>query len=125
MFHCSSYWGKWSRVLKVENGTFCELNLTPINGFFRGKIDEVRLEVIRIHFTMRDKDDINCEILPDNVLIDMKQHLDHNLVERLLNYDYLAEIGMTLDEMYKLRLSNGGGVPFQSYLTKTFHYWSF
>jgi hypothetical protein len=55
----------------------------------------------------------------------MKQHLDHNLVERLLTHDYLAEIGLTLKEMDQLRskLSNGGGVPLQSYLNKQFHYW--
>ena len=123
MFHKSYYWGTWSRILKIEDFNICELNITPINGFHQGRIDEVRLEAIRIHGTARDKKDITCEKLPDDVLNELKKHLDHDLVERLLTHDYLAEIGLTLKEMSQLRLSNGGGVPLQAYLTRKFHYW--
>lgn len=123
MFHYSYYWKTWSRILKIEDFNICELNITPVNGFHDWTLDKVQLEVIRIHGTARDEKDKECETLPDDVLNELKKHLDPDLIQRLLTHDYLAEIGLTLKEMNRLNLSNGGGVPLQAYLTRKFHYW--
>lgn len=113
-FKYNSYWGTWNRCFGLDNGNnFIELNLTPVNGFRHGKIDEIRGEVFRAHGTYPDRKDIETDELPAEVVAEMKQFLGDELVEKLLNHDYLAEI--TVEDIIAAReKSNGGGVPLQA-----------
>lgn len=119
MFHYSNYWKTWSRVLKMDSCSIWELNLTPINGFHRGRKEEVSLEVIRCHGTMRHHRDIETDVLPNDVIAEMKKYLGEELTNKLLTYDYVQHITGPIDN-----LSNGGGVPLQNIIEKKYHYWT-
>ncbi len=108
-FHYSSYWHTWSRNLAQENGIFVELDLTPVNGFDRGNVAEIRQQTIRSHSTRREKRDIDTDELPVDVVLKMHKYIDDGeLVNRLLTFDYMSELTVEQIES-KMR---GGGVPF-------------
>lgn len=110
-FSYCAYWRTWSRILHVENGSYVELNLTPINGFTSRTLDEVKLEVIRNHSTSRSAKDIETDELPEEVIDYMEDNLPIGLTQRLLNFDYLSEVSVE-DVRFANSKSNGGGVPF-------------
>jgi hypothetical protein len=122
IYHLSAYWGNWSRVLHIdiERMEWVELNLTPINGWSRGSIDTVRLEVIRCHGTPRDPADREHFSIPVNIYEGMVDALGSELTSRLLNHDYLSEV--TLDQIRQAR-SNGGGVPLANIKSGTYYQW--
>ncbi len=119
MFHYSSYWGTWSRVLlqpasMVEGrvyGSYLEVNLTPVNGRYDNSSqrlwDEwVKPIIIREHGTtpqageMRDR-------LPPMVVTAMILNVGADLTRRLVTADLLSEIDMVLMKKHM----RGGGIP--------------
>ena len=121
-FHYSSYWGTYSRVLhspgrkhanvelpKYETGAYIEVDLTPINGWphedqrkmygdklyaehVQYQLNQVRFVNIRSHGTRRDAKDEILGCLPANVIEQMKNNLDHSLVNFLLTGNILPLI---------------------------------
>ena len=110
MFHYSSYWGTWSRVLSTSdpNGPFVEVNLTPTNGWNRGYSfeDDVSRIRIRFHGTVRDRNDKVVPVLPDYVKEGMIKHLGAELTERLLTEDFYSQIDYVLYRKH----CNGGAL---------------
>ena len=111
MFLYNDYWRTWNRVLLNDfgngstTGQFVELNLTHVNGDW----SRVKDETIRVHCTRRSTKDRLTALLPADILHVMRQQIGGQLTERLMVYDYIAEI----DWLKYERLSrNGGGVPF-------------
>ena len=111
MFLYNDYWRTWNRVLLNDfgngstTGQFVELNLTHVNGDW----SRVKDETIRVHCTRRSTKDRLTALLPADILHVMRQQIGGLLTERLMVYDYIAEI----DWLKYERLSrNGGGVPF-------------
>lgn len=111
-FVYSGYWGTWSRTLATpkEGGNFyfIEVNLTPINHIdWENRVIPI---IIRKHCTIRRNGKYDCpqdketNVLPDHVLEEMKKHLDEELINRLLNEDFLSQIDW---EKYE-RHCNGG-----------------
>lgn len=115
IFHYSSYWGSWSRVLldhnperivfgdKIRVPEIVELNLTPIRGYSDWD-KHVAPIVFRVHGTARDRADLDERELPPNVLERMKTNLGEKLTQKLLTEDWLAMIDLELCQ----RNSNGG-----------------
>jgi hypothetical protein len=91
MYHYSAYWRVWSRVLKVEGFRITEISLTPINGWERGDLNEIREQQVRCHSTARGKGDIETDTLPWAIVWEMVRHLGEGTTERLLTHDYLGE----------------------------------
>ena len=105
-FNYSSYWRTWNRVLGVlPDGSIAEISVTHINGNW----DSVKAENIRTHRTARAPKDIQADMLPAVVLLAMKAMLGEAKVERLLHFDYMANVDWELHAMV-----NNGGVPFES-----------
>lgn len=104
MFHYSSYWHMWSRVLtsthKGRGGNFVEVNLTPI----RNWQEEVAGIRIRVHCTSRGRDDKTVATLPPEVRAKMVKNLGEELTQRLLTEDFLSQIDW---ERYQ-KACNGG-----------------
>ena len=84
----NAHWRAWSRVLSEKGGVYVELNLTHINGQW----DKVKDETIREHCTPRAPKDLEQENLPIAVKQGMVDVLGQQFVDRLLTYDYLAEV---------------------------------
>lgn len=129
MFLFSSYWQTWNRIL-IENKYTVELNITPVNGWAMNK-DRVTLEVIRLHWTARSKNDQLHFELPELISEELLNNVGPELFDRLINFDYLSEIKsktgiVTLNQLdsYLSKLSNGGGVPFKNILSNKFHLWT-
>lgn len=109
-FRLCSYWGTWNRILTVSRVGIVELDLTPVNwGNSSGKWANTKLEVLRVHGTST-KDDKEYDELPAQVREIMVRHYGETLTERMLTFDYLAEVS---PEQIRSALdkSNGGGVP--------------
>ena len=111
MFHYSSYWKTWSRVLFLEGGMFVELNLTPIPYSIQTWADNVEPEIIRIHQTVRKPKDIELPDIHGDAWKLMDANLHPDLVERLLRHDYIAELAMVLLEEAHHQDKRGGGIP--------------
>ncbi len=113
VFHFSSYWRTWSRVLTTYvdgNGTL-ELNLTPVNPHLPTSwVEQVRPIIFRNHRTTLDVDDLLLEKLPDEVQEVMLNHLGVRLTQQLLETDWIS-----LLDMPKVRRGKhgGGGLPFE------------
>lgn len=109
-FHYCSYWGTWSRVLKVYEHSVIELNLTPINGSQREWDEQVKPIEFCAHGTMFDfrSDDI-VEELPPQVRERMVEHIGEDLTRRLIETDWLPllDIKRVSEGRY-----GGGGLPF-------------
>lgn len=105
VFHYSSYWGAWSRVLTPYNrSSVVELNLTPVNDW-----DDVRQIIFRSHCTsLGDRDDLR-EALPENVREYIANQVGEDLTQRLLLTDWLPLLDMT--KVHRGRIG-GGGLPF-------------
>jgi hypothetical protein len=105
VFHFSSYWGTWSRVLSYDGTWMVEVNLTPIgcahSSTWASDVAPVR---VRQHCTVVDNRDILTNALPDDVRADMIKNLGVELVNRLLCEDILSQINW---ELYH-RHDNGG-----------------
>lgn len=111
MFHYSSYWGIWSRVLWVDSKGYVDLNLTPIPGCYSSTWDtDVKGEVIRCHGTSRGERDKVVDILPQKVMDEMVRNLGKDLTQRLLTHDYIAQFG--LENIRSAKNPHGGGVAF-------------
>ena len=111
-FHYSSYWGIWSRVLQQDNGSYLEVNLTPINGRYDNSTQElwkteVATIVLREHGTARGRADKECDKLPPMVVTAMIMNVGAELTRRLITADLLSEIDLPTLRA-KMR---GGGVP--------------
>lgn len=103
MFHYSSYWHTWSRVLSTSHprGPFVEVNLTPINRDWENHVAPVR---IRFHGTPPSDRDIVNDALPPEVRASMVHHLGEELTDRLLTEDFLSQINVELYDQF----NNGG-----------------
>jgi len=108
------YWRTWNRLLYSGKEGFVELNLTPINGFANNpsRLDDVRLEVIRFHFTSPESNDKITQVLPDKILLDMFQYIGTELSLKLLEFDYMSTITLA-DIKTAQQYTNGGGVPYK------------
>lgn len=107
MFHYSSYWETWSRVLRErdERGNTVELNLTPIRCCSSSTWDNhVKGGVICNYFTVGGPHDKLVPELPPEILDSMVQNLGMKEVYFLLNEDFLPQIDW---EKYS-RFNNGG-----------------
>lgn len=107
MFHYSSYWGTWSRVLieRDEQGNTVEVNLTPIPCAHGSTWENhVKGGVIRRHFTGRSTNDKLVPVLPPEILDSMVQNLGVKEVYFLLKENFLPQIDW---EKYS-RFNNGG-----------------
>lgn len=106
MFHFSSYWRNWSRVLSSTHpgGPFVEVNLTPIPNCYSDSWERVENKIIRVHGTARDEKDIVTDTLPAKVIIEMCDNLGSSVVDFLLHEDILSLIDF---DLYK-RNQNGG-----------------
>ncbi|MDB5254069.1 MAG: hypothetical protein JWL80_135 [Parcubacteria group bacterium] len=100
MFHYSSYWRAWSRVLSTNhpNGPYIEVDLTSMSW------DTVARINIRSHGTRRDDMDRNEEKLPAEVKARMISKLGPELTERLLTEDFLPQIDWAL---YRQKCNGG------------------
>lgn len=133
-FIYSSYWGAWSRVLKnpgekiivpqhgidtidhlavLINGSFIEVDLTPVNGFRKPNqnIECVRAINIRCHGTARNRKDKETKELPPEVLAAMENEFGKELCERLLTEDFLSQI-----DWRKYTHCNNGGCSLEKCL---------
>lgn len=126
MFHYSDYWHTWSRVLRFEDWSVVEVNLTPINSDWQKDVEPIR---IRKHGTMDERRDwlwqerskrmtvdfvyrdglYLSDSLPISVISAMEKAIGLPLVQRLLKEDFYSKI-----DWNKYRSANelGGGVPF-------------
>lgn len=106
MFHFSSYWQSWSRVLSENHphGPFVEVNLTP-NLKWDEDVKPIR---IRFHGTARGENDKVVAELPVEIRDLMAGNLGEDLTNRLLTEDFLPQIDY---ELYKK--SNNGGANFE------------
>ena len=111
MFHYSSYWRSWSRVLSTDHtgGPFVEVNLTPIGNSWVSEDQVRRIQGvnIRLHGTARDPKDIETAELPVEVMDQMADHLGVWFVDELLNTDFMPQIDW---DLYKRQCN--GGCPF-------------
>lgn len=109
LFHYSSYWRSWSRVL-LENfdGQFVELSLTHVNGDWEG----VKSENIRVHRTPRSAQDKLQTTLPLDMRKAMIANLGSELTSKLLTFDYLPNV-----DWKAYRSVSNGGAPFNSVRT--------
>jgi hypothetical protein len=104
MYHYSSYWRSWSRVLLNNfDGQYVELNLTTGNNI-ASEWTRVKAETIRKHCTPRDRNDKVVAVLPDDVRKEIIQAVGPVIAERLFTFDYLPLI----DWKAWQRLDNGG-----------------
>lgn len=112
-FIYSDYWRTWERVLCVFDRTkYVKLDITPINGWGGCHVSRVTLETIRAA-SGPDKKDIVADELPIEVLQDLYLVYPFEFVDRLLGYNYMAEVSLD-DIEAAMKKSNGGGVPFEA-----------
>ena len=110
VLHYSSYWGKWSRVLYQRNGTYVEVDLSPINPNVLLNWEKVNRVNIRRHCTGRDRHDKSYRqvnggsIVHKQVLAIMEPRLTTDKIVELLHYDFLPEIDWGKFQEY----NNGG-----------------
>jgi hypothetical protein len=114
----SSYWKTWNRLLgKTYNGSYAEINLTPINAH---RLDEwspyqkTQIEpiIIRLHGTGIGR--IEKE-LPKNIENNMVENIGPDLTNRLLTENFASKIDWDL----LASTMRGGGVPLNSVLKKS------
>lgn len=106
MFHYSSYWRSWSRVLSSNHpaGPFIEVNLTvPTHSVSAWQTDVAPIR-IRAHRTHRSDTDKLTDKLPAEVIAKMVSQLGGELTDRLLHEDFLPNIDWDLYELH----DNGG-----------------
>lgn len=113
IFVYSKYWGKWSRLLKTNEGEsgfakYIEVNLTPINPSFSQSWEEQIIPIVlRTHCTQREKGEGPFVTLPPEVVSKMVDKLGVELTERLISSDLMSEI----DEDLLMKRMRGGGIP--------------
>lgn len=107
-FRFSSYWGNWSRVLKLPSDsdpTYIEVDLTPIYGHNWERVREVR---IRRHLTAPDPKDTLSQTLPSEVREEMVEALGGRLTDFILKEDLLSSINWKKYEKF-----NSGGASWR------------
>lgn len=111
MFHHSSYWRTWSRILihpgsmvggKVY-GSYLEVNLTPTNDMWD---DQVKPIILRRHHTIPSPGEMR-DRLPPMVVTAMIMNVGNDLTRRLVMGDLLSDIDLPTLE----RKMRGGGIP--------------
>jgi len=105
-FHYSSYWGKWSRVLQelTADQQQVEVDLNPINSQWDFPWETTKKINIRSHRTAPGRNDKRTDKLPSDVLELMEEKLGEQLVNRLLNEDFLPYVDW---DKYR-EICNGG-----------------
>lgn len=106
-FYYSGHWQAWSRLLfrggnKVGFKNEIAISLTSKDNFEKsaGRFF-VKSEYIRIYHTAKKHaDDIYTHVLPELVFEDMCYNLGFDMAARLIDYDYLSEINLTLLDDY-------------------------
>lgn len=109
MFVYSRYWNTWSRLLATQHDcspytlthAAVELDLTPVNAHREENWARIATYRIRAHHTPIAQP---VDQLPENILEEMRLHLSEEVINKLLNYNFLPEIDWT---KYKL-VVNGG-----------------
>lgn len=93
LFHYSSYWGVWSKILKVDGSEVTELDLTPINPQWQSSWDELAAQhpKFRSHRTCLDRKDKQVAVLPWPVVCQMIMQFGEDQTRDLLTYS-LKEI---------------------------------
>lgn len=129
VFHYSSYWRTWSRVLfhmpldtrqdhphhvlKRDLGidsTWIEIDLTAINPSVRTQWEShVQHGNIRAHHTDLRADDLITGTLPGSVVHEMQQWLKPDVVQKLIHADYLPHL-----DFKRLRQNSNGGAAFKN-----------
>lgn len=111
VFHYSSYWGTWSRVLTPYSGNWVlELNLTPVNpSYDRSWEETVRPIIFREHLTALNRQDELTESLPNYTRAHMAERIGEELTTRLLTTDWLPLLNRRRVREGKY---GGGGLPF-------------
>lgn len=114
IFHYSSYWGTWSRILsreirgKYKALSIIEVNLTPIRNCHSSEWQkDVAPIVFREHGTMPGNSDKFERELPDYILEQMREHLGITLTQRLLTEDFLKVVDV---EKIRVGKIGGGGI---------------
>jgi hypothetical protein len=106
----SSYWHRWARVLYDFNGTFVEVDLTPINPSTALNWEKTKNANIRRHCTARDDKDMRyaCvqpgSMVYSNLVEEMSTHLSKEKIAELLHREFLSEIDWDKYSKY----TNGG-----------------
>lgn len=111
-----SFWGTWSRVLRPlvfeTRESPCvmqvEVDLTPINIRAPEAWDKVKAINIRQHNNFPDGRDLLVWDLPDKVLQLMKMYLDNDVINRLINENFLPSI-----DWAKYNACNNTEAPFE------------
>jgi hypothetical protein len=112
MFHFSSYWHTWSRVLSQEDGVTVELNLTPVNPQWdRSWKEMVETTWIRRHRTAPGEGDQLVDYLPGEVMKQVRKHLTEEFAAWLIRTDFLPLI-----DWEKYEQHNNGGAPLHKIL---------
>lgn len=108
LFHFSSYWQRWSRVLSSThpNGPYVEVDLVPIPNSYDNSWATVENTIIRVHATESKESDIITCVLPSKVEAEMRANLDIFVVDFLLHEDILSLIDF---DLYKE--NQNGGCP--------------
>jgi hypothetical protein len=91
MFHYSSYWGTWSRVLRTSSGggdDTVEVDLTAVNLQW----PRVLACNVRSHRTMCARNDILCRSLPAHVVDLMHKRMSMETFDQLVHADLLSLI---------------------------------
>ena len=95
MFHYSSYWGTWSRILRVSSSggdETVEVDLTAVNPHSDLQWPRVLACNIRAHRTARDTNDLICKSLPRHAVDLMHSRMDLETFEQLMHHDLLPLI---------------------------------
>jgi hypothetical protein len=118
----SSYWKTWSRLLYDYNGTYVEVDLTPIQPERQLSWEKVRQVNIRRHYTKPQITDRLYKCVQPGTLVwndlmnALENHLSPEKMAELLFRDFLPEIDWSLYRQY-----NHGGVFFADVMLKQHH----
>jgi len=105
LFHYSSYWRTWSRVILFEEGEMVEVNLTPIPNCHDSTWErDVRPVRVRRHVTEFGEKDLLTGVLPREVEKELRRYCTPEQVSQLLHGRILRVIDW---EKYR-RVNNGG-----------------
>jgi hypothetical protein len=110
------YWQTWSRLLYAYEGTYVEVDLTPVVPQRALSWEKVKGVNIRRHYTKQGAKDkrytcvMNGSIVHRMVYDLMKDHLEDTKIAELLYRDFLPEIDWTLHRDFNHK---GNGVFFK------------
>ena len=115
LLYCD-YWKDWSRVLYDFNGTYVEVDLTPINATKLITWEKIKGVNIRRHCTRRSSLDKKyaCvqpgSLVYEEIVEKMTPHLSKTKIAELLHREFLPEIDW---DKYTKFGKGGGGVFFK------------